>query len=234
MQINRQCLGVLSAVFLICAILALPNTTKLALAIGVMSTDYTGQKAALINIKTVASSSGGKASPGTTATTSAPRVGTIPKVILYWGANNENSETLNARYVEYPSVFANSDSSSSSTTSTIINKNPNFEFTVNSWPTINRGDTITAILGSSTNRVIARDLRIQLINVLNPLQAANYNSVSLGSTSIILPSAINDNNGQNSKFVLPNSISGGYYIVNVFTKFSRVILLTKVNLSLTP
>jgi hypothetical protein len=213
MQINRQCLGVLSAVFLICAILALPNTTKLALAIGVMSTDYTGQKAALINIKTVASSSGGKASPGTTATTSAPRVGTIPKVILYWGANNENSETLNARYVEYPSVF---------------------EFTVNSWPTINRGDTITAILGSSTNRVIARDLRIQLINVLNPLQAANYNSVSLGSTSIILPSAINDNNGQNSKFVLPNSISGGYYIVNVFTKFSRVILLTKVNLSLTP
>jgi hypothetical protein len=57
MQINRQCLGVLSAVFLICAILALPNTTKLALAIGVMSTDYTGQKAALINIKTVASSS---------------------------------------------------------------------------------------------------------------------------------------------------------------------------------
>ena len=58
------------------------------------------------------------------------------------------------------------------------------------------------------------------INVLNPLQAANYNSVSLGSTSIILPSAINDNNnGQNNKFVIPSSVSSGYYIVNVFTKF---------------
>jgi hypothetical protein len=182
-----------------------------------MSTVYTGQKAALINIKTVASSSGGEGSP-TTATTSAPRVGTIPKVILYWGANNANSETLNARYVEYPSIFANSDSSSS-TTHTLINKNPNFAFTVNSWPTINRGDIITAILDSSTNRVAARDLRIQLINVLNPLQAANYNSVSLGSTSVILPPAINDNNGQNSKFVIPNSVSGGYYIVNVFTEF---------------
>ena len=79
---------------------------------------------------------------------------------------------------------------------------------------------VTAILDSPTNRVAARDLRIQLINVLNPLQAANYNSVSLGSTSIILPSAINDNNnGQNNKFVIPSSVSSGYYIVNVFTKF---------------
>ena len=134
-------------------------TTKLALALGGMSTDYTGQKAALINIKTVASSTGGEDSPATTAS----RVGTIPKVILYWGTNNANSETLNARYVEYPSVFANSDSSSSSTTPTLINKNPNFAFTVNSWPTINRGDIITAILDSPTNRVATRDLRIQLL-----------------------------------------------------------------------
>jgi hypothetical protein len=216
MQRNRQVLGVLTAVFLICATLTLPNTSKLALAIGAMSTDYSGQKAALLNVKTVASSSEGKGSPTTTGTTtSAPRVGTIPKVILYWGTNNANSETLNARYVEYPSVFADSDSSSS-TTPTLINKNPNFAFTVNSWPTINRGDIITAILDSSTNRATSRDLRIQLINVLNPSQAANYNSVRLGSTSIILSPAIN---GQNNKFVVPNSISGGYYLVNVFTKF---------------
>jgi hypothetical protein len=67
------------ALFLICTTLTLP-TSKLALAMGVISTDYTGQKAAVINIKTVASSSGGKGSPttSTSATTSAPRVGTIP------------------------------------------------------------------------------------------------------------------------------------------------------------
>lgn len=141
-------------------------------------------------------------------------------MILYWGTKNANSETLSARYVEYPSVFASSGSSGSSgsSSSTII-KNPNFAFTVNIWPRINRGDIITAILGPSTNSIAAGDLRIELINVLNPLQVVNYDSLSLGSTSIILPPAINDNNGQNSKFVISNSVSGGYYIVNVFTKF---------------
>jgi hypothetical protein len=126
--------SVISSIFDLCNSY-ITYTTKLALALGGMSTDYTGQKAALINIKTVASSTGGEDSPATTtATTSATRVGIIPKVILYWGTNNANSETLNARYVEYPSVFANSDSSSSSSSSTptLINKNPNFAFTVNS------------------------------------------------------------------------------------------------------
>ena len=177
---------------------------------GAMSMDYTGQISALTNIKTVSSST---VVPSTT--TSSTSSGTIPKVILYWGTKNANSETLNARYVEYPSVFATSGSDGSSSTPTLINKNPNFAFTVNIWPTINRGDIITATL-SSTNS-IARDFTIQLINVLNPL-AVDYNSMGLASTSIFLPPAINDN-GQNSKFVIPTSLSGGYYIVNVFTKF---------------
>jgi hypothetical protein len=118
---------------------------------------------------------------------------TLPQLSINWGNTKEQSQLLKIRQVSYVS----------SSGSTI--KNPDFSFTVLDWPSVRYGDIITPVFKNSLDSAKPSDVRIQFVNVLNPHQARDFQSIVLGSNIISLPFGTNDN-GKYRYFLVSNDI----------------------------
>lgn len=147
---------------------------------------------------------------------------TLPQLSISWGNSIEHTQFLKTRQVEIPVMFsyigAGSSSSSSNSGSTI--NDPNFKFTVSDWPTVRNGDVIIPIFKSDLYSAKPSDVRMQFINVLNPNQARDFQSMVLGSNIISLPFGTNAD-GQYRHFLVSNDVPSGYYLVNVNVGFDN-------------
>jgi len=138
----------------------------------------------------------------------------LPSLSLYSKSKGQFIEDLKPRSIQMSISFGNPNSGTGATTN-----NPNFAFTTSQWPSVNHGEILNTTFFSTSPSLQPSNVTVAFVNVLNPLQSTDFNSMQLGSSFILPLSA--DDRGQYRNFIVSNEIPSGYYLVNVQSIFDN-------------